>query len=144
MRKSFLLTLPLAAVLPIAASAAPVGSAADVAAALQSGGYAEFREIELDDGLWEVEVRRADGRWSDIHVDPASGEIFDKRAAAGLLDAEAIRAALAVDGYTDIRDLDRDGAVWSVEASDRSGQRVELRLAGTDGRVLHSAPDDDD
>ncbi len=130
--------------LAFAAHAVTPRSSADVAAELNRAGYAEVREIEYDDGLWEAEVRRADGRWGEVHVDPVSGEVFDAQAARAQLDAAALIAALEAQGYTAINDLDREGATWGAEAVGPDGQRVELRVSGYDGRVLHSEAEWDD
>lgn len=134
-------TMILASCIPFAAHASDLRTVGDVGAELAAAGYAEAREIEFDDGLWEAEVRGDNGRWSEIHVDPASGEILDSRAATALLKAADIRVALEAVGYREIEDLDRDGATWEVDAVDARGQRVELRVAATDGRVLHSDVD---
>ena len=60
-----------------------------VRASLQAAGYAEVRDIEFDSGLWEAEVRRADGRWGEIAFDPASNEVFDAKNGRAVLDARA-------------------------------------------------------
>jgi hypothetical protein len=144
MKTTLTMSLMLAACIPFAASADDLRAAGDVGAALTAAGYAEVREIEFDDGLWEAEVRRADGRWGEVHVDPASGEILDGQATTPMLDAAGVRAALEAAGYSAIGDLDRDGATWDADATDARGQRVELRISGADGHVLHSDVDWDD
>lgn len=134
--------LPLA-LLPLAlsvgtAAAQNVSGPQSVEQRLHAAGYAEVRDIEFGGGLWEAEVRRADGRWGEVAVEADSGEIFDARSDRHVLDLAEAQAALQRQGYTDITDLDRDGALWEAEARDRSGQRVELVLSGYDGRVLDS------
>lgn len=136
MNRIFLYTLLPAALFTSAAFAQPGGSD-EVRAKLEAAGYAEVRDIEFDSGLWEAEVRRGDGRWGEVAVDPAGGEIFDAADGRALIDAPALTAMLEAAGYTDISDLERDGAVWEAEARDPAGQRVELRASGHDGRVLH-------
>lgn len=131
-----------ALLLAAGALAGPIGRPAELIERLNAAGYGEIRDIEFDDGLWEVEVRRDEGRWVEIHVDPASGEIFDRHAGRPLLDAEAIRAALTAQGYREIKDLDRDGAIWEVDAINRRGEAVDLRVSGFDGRVLYEERDD--
>ena len=42
-----------------------------------------------------------------------------------------------------VLEIERDGAVWDVEASNAQGQRMDLRLGGHDGRLLHSQRDYD-
>lgn len=145
LRRSVLMLAAAGAIgLAFAAHAVTPRSSADVAAELKRAGFAEVREIEYDDGLWEAEVRRANGRWGEVHVDPISGEVFDAQAARAQLDAAALIAALEAQGYTAINDLDREGATWGAEAVSADGQRVELRASGYDGRVLHSETEWDD
>ena len=116
----------------------------DIQAKLQAAGYTEVRDIEFDSGLWEAEVRRADGRWGEVSLDPTSGEVFDAKDGRAMMDARGIAEALEAAGYTEISDLDRDGALWEAEARGADGQRVELRLSGHDGRVLNSDVEYDD
>lgn len=127
-----------------AAIAKAVSGPADVEAKLQAAGYSDVKDIEFDSGLWEADVRRPDGRWADIAVDPSTGEIFDSRDGRTVIDVRTLTDTLAAAGYTEITDLDRDGALWEAEARDSSGQRVELRVSGIDGRVLHSDVEYDD
>lgn len=141
--KKFLALAILPAALFTGVVLAQQGTPDSVRARLQAAGYSEIRDIEFDDGLWEAEVRRADGRWDDIAFDPASNEVFDARNGRAVLDARGITDALQAAGYTDISDLDRDGALWDVEALDATGQRVELRVSGYDGRVITSEVDHD-
>jgi hypothetical protein len=116
----------------------------DVRSRLQSAGYSEVRDVEFDGGLWEAEVRRADGRWGEVAFDPASGEVFDAKADRAIIDVRGVTDALEAAGYSEISDLDRDGALWEAEARDAQGQRVELRISGYDGRVLSSDVEYDD
>lgn len=43
---------------------------------LAQKGYRDFREVELDDGKYEVEGRDAEGREVEIDVDARSGAIL--------------------------------------------------------------------
>jgi len=137
-------SLLLTTLAAFAVNAADLRSAGDIATKLTTAGYTEVREIEFDDGLWEAEVRRADGRWGEVHIEPVSGVILDAQQTTSLLDAAGIRAALEAAGYSAIDDVDRDGATYDVDATDVRGQRVELRVSGIDGQVLHSDVDWDD
>lgn len=126
-----------------AAGAAQTLSPQSIADTLRAAGYAEVREIEFEDGLWEAEVRRGNGYWGDVVVDPESGEIFDSLSTRPLLSPEQAISKLEGAGYRDIHELERDGALWEADAVDASGQRVELRISGHDGRILHVQPDHD-
>ena len=113
----------------------------DARAALSQHGYVTVDDLEYDDGLWEAEVRRVDGSRGEVAVD-ARGRIYDARDGRPLLDAAAIGAALSSAGYRDVREPERDGALWSVDAVAADGRRVELRLSGYDGSVLSVQNDD--
>ena len=134
------MTLTLIPLLAALASAGP----ADIAATLQAAGYAEVREVEYDDGLWEAEVRRANGLWGEVAVDPENGEVFDAQSPRALIELPAVLAAIEHAGYRQVHDIDRDGALWDADAYDRDGQRVELRISGYDGRIVTVQPDSDD
>lgn len=124
-----------------AATASPIANADDVRAALLAAGYADVREIERDDGLWEAEVRGPDGRWHDLHLVADSGRVLDPRAGT-LLNADDIRAQLEAAGYTNIRDLDREGGIWEADATSPDGLDVDLRIAADDGSILEEDIDD--
>ena len=123
-------------------AAQAVAGPADVGARLQSAGYSEFRDIEFDGGLWEAEVRGSDGRWHDVAIDAATGDVLDERSGRALLTATQVEAKLTAAGYTAITDLDLDDAIWEAEATDPTGRRVELALNGHTGAVIASDLDD--
>ena len=110
---------------------------------LQAAGFQDVHELELEHGVWEADVRRADGRHAEVAVDATTGEVFDARDGRPLLDATRVREALTAQGYRDVRDLDREGALWDVDATDRDGARVELRVSGFDARVISVAVNDE-
>lgn len=139
-RRTRLVLLLLALPAGIAAAQA-LSSPLEVRNALAAAGYRDVHGLELDNGLWEATVTRADGTWGEVEVHRGSGEIFDAANGRPLLDMGAVVAALEREGYTRIAELDREGAVWDVEAVDRRGTRVELRVSGHDGRVLHRETD---
>ena len=139
---------PLIAALALASLSTAVSAAnagpADVTGTLRAAGYAEVRELEFDDGLWEAEVRRANGLWGEVAVDPASGEVFDALSPRPLIELPQVLAELERAGFRQVHDLDREGALWDAEALDAQGMRVELRISGYDGRVLNVRHDNDD
>ena len=137
---SLFAALTLASGAAVAADTGP----ADVTATLNAAGYAEVRELEFEDGVWEAEVRRANGLWSEVAVDAETGEVFDAMSTRPLIDAGAVLAAIERAGYREVHDLDRDGALWDAEAIDAAGLRVELRISGYDGRIVSARPDAED
>lgn len=90
-----LATVALLAVAP-AVQAAPLGMA-QVEQTLRKAGYTRIHEIERDDGLWEADVSRADGRFSEVYVDPKTGEIFDEHSSRALLTTEQVLARAQAD-----------------------------------------------
>lgn len=127
-----------------ATAAAPAAGPNEATAALRAAGHAEVRELEFDDGLWEAEVRLANGRWADVAVDPGTGEVFDAMSPRRLIEIQEVIAAVERAGYTQVHDLDRDGALWDADAFGTDGQRYELRISGYDGRILNARVDNDD
>ena len=67
-----------AALLPAAAGAGRL-TIEDVRAMAFDKGIATIKEIELDDGVWEVEGRDASGHKIEMKVDARSGEIVKMR-----------------------------------------------------------------
>lgn len=144
MKTPRLAMLALAVFATPALAGAPGAGAGEALAALRDAGYAEVREIELDDGLWEAEVRRTNGRWGEVAMDPATGEIFDPMADRPMLALAEVLAAIEAAGYQRVHDVDRDGALWDADAIDASGLPVELRISAFDGRIVSVRPDQDD
>ena len=138
-------TLAIALTLSLAAGSVAAQSSAgpdDITRQLNAAGYTEVRDIEFDGGLWEAEVRGKDGRWHDVAIDAANGELMDDRSGRTLLPAMEITNMLAKNGYSDVHDLDLDDAVWEADATNAQGQRVELRLNAHTGKVLSESIDD--
>lgn len=140
MKRSLVYPLLLAA--PSVVFADALDSADAVIDKLTGAGYAEVRDVEKDDGLWEADVRGADGKFYELHIVPASAEILDARGDRPVLSADEILAALEADGYSNVDDLDLDEAVWEAEAQAADGSRVDLVINGFDGSVLVSSVDD--
>lgn len=130
---------------PGAAPAPPPPAAeTEAVATLRAAGFADVRDVEYEDGLWEAEVRRADGLWAEVAVDPSTGEVFDARSPKPLLDLPAVLAAIEHAGYRQVHDVERDGALWEADALDADGRRAELRISGYDGRIVSARQDGND
>lgn len=140
MLKSLTLATVATLALAPAVQAAPLGLA-QAEQTLRKAGYTQIHEIEREDGLWEADVSRADGRFSEVFVDPRTGEIFDEHSGRALLSTDQVLARAQAHGLRDIHSLERDGATWTLEARNARNQKVEVRLSGHDGRILHSERD---
>lgn len=112
----------------------------DAEAKLTEAGFQEFRDVEMDDGFWEADARRADGTWVDVRVHPVSGKVYAE-GTTPKLDAQAISKKLKAAGYTNVRDIDLDDGVWEVDARNKAGVKVDLAVDPDDGSVLSERED---
>jgi len=115
-------------------------SEAQVRSALEGEGFRNVRDLEFEHGLWSADVDSADGNKIDVYLDPATGEVFPDNAAARVSENE-VRAKLTAAGYQHIDDVEFDDGIWKAEARNAQGQKMNLRIAPTDGRVLHERLD---
>jgi uncharacterized membrane protein YkoI len=113
---------------------------AEVMQAVERAGYTDIRDVEFDDGLWDVEATATDGRRVDLHVDPRSGEIIDPNVAPTLTAAD-IASRLQAQGYSNVRDIEYDDGRYEVEATNSAGQNVDLKINPRDGSILREEND---
>lgn len=123
--------------------------AAQVAERVRSMGYAQVRDIEFDDGLWEAEVRQsAHAPKQELVLHPVTLEVLGHNGApaggqaAAVLSAEQVIHALHAAGYRHIRDLELDDGRWEAEATNAAGQRVDLYINASTGAVEREKLDD--
>lgn len=62
-------------ILPAGAALADI-AIEDVIRIARENGVAEFRELELDDGRWEVEGRTVDGRRIEVDIAASDGRVI--------------------------------------------------------------------
>lgn len=147
-------------------SAAPSGEPSggpvtvlDAAAAALKAAPGKIDEIELDDGVWEVEILADNGRWRDLKVDAGSGKVLSDRAddddddddaaalrKAKLTASDAAEAALkAAPGTVTAVEFDEDDGrlVWEVEVKGEDGNERELEVNASSGKVAFDDDDDD-
>lgn len=131
----------------------------DAAAAALKAAPGEIDEIELDDGVWEVEILADNGRWRDLKVDAGSGKVLSDRAddddddddaaalrKAKLTASDAAEAALkAAPGTVTAVEFDEDDGrlVWEVEVKGEDGNERELEVNASSGKVAFDDDDDD-
>lgn len=115
----------------------PTIDATTATAAVAAAGFTDLREVEFDDGVWEVRATGADGRRVTVHVDPADGTILSPApAGATRLDLAQVMQRLASAGYTDVREVERDDGFWQAEVRDGSGLRREVRVHPVSGAIV--------
>lgn len=142
-KRSIVATTVAAALLgtvALAAHAAPLGLP-QVEQKLREAGYSRIHQIEKDDGLWEADVTRDDGRFREVYVDPKTGEIFDEFDGRAQLTIDQLLAKAKDQGLRDVHSVERDGATWKLEARNARNQDVDVRLSAHDGRILVSERD---
>lgn len=67
----------IAAVLPLRAqSQMPSVSAEQAMKIARDNGLVSIREVELDDGKWEIEGRDQAGQEREIHIDASNGKVL--------------------------------------------------------------------
>jgi hypothetical protein len=60
------------------------------------------------------------------------------------MDPNEVIRTLESAGYTDVHDLEKDDGIYEAEATNASGQRVDLDIDPASGNVLREEPDHDD
>ena len=60
------------------------------------------------------------------------------------MDPNEVIRSLEGAGYTDVRDLEKDDGIYEAEATNASGQKVDLDIDPATGNVLREEPDNDD
>lgn len=60
------------------------------------------------------------------------------------MDPNEVIRSLESAGYTDVHDLEKDDGIYEAEATNASGQRVDLDIDPASGNVLREEPDNDD
>ncbi len=115
-------------------------TAPQVRAQLEAQGYTKVHDIKFDDGMWEADATSANGKRVDVRLDPATGTIYPETSVSQLSEAD-IRAQLSTAGYTNVKDVKFDDGLWKAEATDANGQKLELRLDPTNGKVIGRTQD---
>ena len=108
---------------------------------LRQAGFVRWDDIELDDGLWEVDDARArNGGEYDLKIDPRSMRIVrrDGDRPANAREQAVIERTLRQQGYTSWQSvkLDSDG-YWEVDdARMRNGRDHDLKLDRRTFRII--------
>lgn len=112
----------------------------DVRTTLAGEGYTEVNDIEYESGLWKAGARSADGNRLEVRIDSATGKLYPSTAVA-TLSAQDVRASLDAAGYTGVDDVEFDDGLWTADATDAQGQRVDLVMDPETGEVIASERD---
>jgi hypothetical protein len=97
----------------------------------------------LEDGMKKLDAKKLVGLTAVAALATGSFAIAQTAATTWLDPNEVIRN-LESAGYTDVHDLERDDGIYEAEATNASGQRVDLDIDPATGNVLREEPDNDD
>ncbi|MFC7552854.1 PepSY domain-containing protein [Pseudoroseomonas wenyumeiae] len=142
----------LALALLAAPALAPAAHAADrrpneaetsrITEVLRAQGYRDWRGIELDDGIWEVDDAVAsDGSRRDVRVTPDDYTIIARgteNRLANIEEAARIGDALKREGFERYETAKLDDGLWKIDNAVRAdGSRYDLTLVPETLRILH-------
>ena len=142
----------LALALLAAPALAPAAHAADrrpteaetsrITEVLRAQGYREWRDIEMDDGIWEVDDAVAsDGTRRDLRLTPDDYTIIPRSTEnrrANAEEATRIGDALKREGFERYESAKLDDGLWKIDNAVRAdGSRYDLTLLPGTLRILH-------
>lgn len=115
---------------------------------LEMAGYGPFTELSIDDGNWEIEVRKQNES-VELLVDPVNGEILsehrdDSETAppASAMPLSKLLQSLADNaGYKEFDDVSFERRYWEIEAF-KDGQKMELLVDPRTARIVSERFDD--
>lgn len=155
MNTSQLYSLVAAALIPVGITSA-VGQTTntksltmiEIVQQLERDGYGPFSELSLDDGNWEIEVRKQ-GESVELTVDPISGKVLsehrDDADQTPGKDAMALSKLLQTvsnnGGYKNFDEVSFERRYWEIEVY-KDGQKRELHVDPTTAKVVADRIDD--
>jgi uncharacterized membrane protein YkoI len=108
----------------------------------RDNGVTLIDDIELDDGLWEIDGYTDDSEL-ELDISAQSGEIVNRDESTALFrpDQPAVRVEQAIEiaqanGMTMITDAELDGRKWEFDGYAGDGREMELEISTSDGEVL--------
>jgi uncharacterized membrane protein YkoI len=103
---------------------------------LQAQGYNVVKEVEFEDGSYEVKAMNTQGRMEKFNVNPQTGEIVNppKDNKNSISALEAVKKVEA-EGYHGIYKVETEGRKYEVKALDKDGKKVELKVDGSSGKI---------
>ncbi|MBS0359524.1 MAG: PepSY domain-containing protein [Proteobacteria bacterium] len=103
---------------------------------LQSKGYSNVREIEFEEGVYEVKAMTAQGNKIKIYVNPQTGEIINNaKAERNRMSALEVVQKLESAGYHNIYKIESHGHKYEVKAFDQNRKKAELKVDGNTGKI---------
>jgi len=115
----------------------PTGALSESAikADIANAGYQEVKGLKFEDGVWQAKARGGNDKWVRIKVGPTTGKVYEADAPSRLNKSE-IKAKLTAQGYQDVDDVDFDDGLWSADAKNPEGKKVDVLVDPNDGSVV--------
>ena len=118
-----------------AAQAQDTLTAPQVRAQLEAQGFTNVHDVKFDDGMWEADATSADGKRTELRLDPRTGTVYPDTAVSQLSEAD-IRAKLSTAGYSNVHDVKFDDGMWKADAKASNGRNVEVKLDPMSGEIV--------
>jgi hypothetical protein len=115
----------------------PAGALSESAikADIANAGYQEVKGLKFEDGVWQAKARGGNDKWVRIKVGPTTGKVYEADAPSRLNENE-VKAKLTAQGYQDVDDVEFDDGLWSADAKNPEGKKVDLLVDPNDGSVV--------
>jgi hypothetical protein len=115
----------------------PAGALSESAikADIANAGYQEVKGLKFEDGVWQAKARGGNDKWVRIKVGPTTGKVYEADAPSRLNENE-IKAKLTAQGYQDVDDVEFDDGLWSADAKNPEGKKVDVLVDPNDGSVV--------
>jgi hypothetical protein len=85
--------------------------------------------------MWHAEAKSANGNHVKLRIDAKTCKAYPHQQVSNLSEQD-VRAALEIQGYTDVREVDFDDGVWNAKAHYSSGNMVKLKVHSSTGEVI--------
>lgn len=123
-------------------------SLVEIVKGLEQEGYGPFTELSMDDGAWEVEVRRQEMPL-ELTVDPVTGKVLSEHRddsepapAADAMPLSRLLLAISAQGnYGHFEEVSFERRYWEIEVY-KNGQKRELHVDPITAKVIANRLDD--
>ena len=106
-----------------------------IKADIGNAGYQEVKGLKFKDGVWQAKARGGNDKWVKIKIGPTTGKVYEADTPSRL-NKDEVKAKLTAQGYQDVDDVDFDNGLWSAEAKNPEGKKVDLLVDPDDGSVV--------
>lgn len=104
---------------------------------LQTRGYSVIREVEFDDGLYEVEAFDEKGIQLIIRMNPNTGDFINTNLKTKKYPISMLEAAQRIEGagYHTIFKIEAHGSQYEAKALGTEDKKIKLRIDANSGKI---------